>query len=161
MIEEETLLLLLVLLVGVTVILAILLKAALERISIPPLVGHLLLGMAMGLLNSQVYFLIPLIKEVYAFLAELGIISLLFRVGLESNLAGLIRQLPRASFILFNRFNCDTISFKIEREMKRCSCGRRTLRRINPRDHYPYTKEDNQDSRGEYRSLAVEKVRVL
>ncbi len=91
MIKEETLLLLLVLLVGVTVILAILIKATLERIGIPPLVGHLLLGMAMGLLNSQVYFLTPLIREVYAFLAELGIISLLFRVGLESNLAGLIR----------------------------------------------------------------------
>ena len=50
--------------------------------------------------NNQIYFLSPQVREVYAFLAELGIISLLFRVGLESNLAGLIRQLPRASFIL-------------------------------------------------------------
>ena len=48
MIEEETLLLFLVLLVGVTVILAILIKAALERMGIPPLVGYLMLGIAIG-----------------------------------------------------------------------------------------------------------------
>ena len=99
-IEGETLLLFLVLLVGITLILSILIKAALERIGIPSLVGYLVLGIGMGLLNSQIHFLIPSVREVYAFLAELGIISLLFRVGLESNLAGLIRQLPRASFIL-------------------------------------------------------------
>ena len=105
MIEEETLLLFLVLLVGVTVILAILIKAALERIGIPPLVGYLLLGIAMGLINGWVHFLTPPVREVYAFLAELGIISLLFRVGLESNLAGLIHQLPRASFILLGNLS--------------------------------------------------------
>ncbi|MGK7935846.1 MAG: cation:proton antiporter, partial [Xenococcaceae cyanobacterium] len=105
MIEGETLLLFLVLLVGVTLIFAILIKAALERLGIPPLVGYLLLGMGMGLINSLVYFLTPSVREVYAFLAELGIISLLFRVGLESNLAGLIRQLPRASFILLGNLS--------------------------------------------------------
>ncbi len=82
MIEGETLLLFLVLLVGVTIILAILIKAALERIGIPSLVGYLLLGIAMGFLDEQVHFLTPPVKEVYAFLAELGIISLLFRVDL-------------------------------------------------------------------------------
>ncbi len=105
MIEEETLVLFLVLLVGVTLILAILIKAALERIGIPPLVGYLLLGMGMKLLDSQVHFLTPSVREVYTFLAELGIISLLFRVGLESNLTGLIRQLPRASLILLGNLS--------------------------------------------------------
>ena len=105
MIEEDTLLLFLVLLVGVTIILSILIKAGLEKIAIPPLVGYLLLGAAMGFINSQVYFLSPSVREVYAFLAELGIISLLFRVGLESNLAGLIRQLPHASFILLGNLS--------------------------------------------------------
>ncbi|MDJ0649086.1 MAG: cation:proton antiporter [Xenococcaceae cyanobacterium MO_188.B19] len=105
MIEGETLLLFLVLLVGVTLILAILIKAALERVGVPPLVGYLLLGMVMGLINSLVHFLTPSVREVYAFLAELGIISLLFRVGLESNLAGLIRQLPHASFILLGNLS--------------------------------------------------------
>ena len=104
-IEGETLLLFLVLLVGLTLIASILIKAALQRIGIPPLVGYLLLGIAMGVVNSLVYFLTPSVREVYGFLAELGIISLLFRVGLESNLAGLIRQLPRASFILLGNLS--------------------------------------------------------
>ena len=109
MIEEETLLVFLVLLVGITIILSMLIKAGLARIAIHPLVGYLLLGMAMGLLNSRVYFLTPPIKEVYAFFAEFGIISLLFRVGLESNIAGLIRQLPRASFILLGNISVSGI----------------------------------------------------
>ncbi|MCC0179282.1 cation:proton antiporter [Waterburya agarophytonicola K14] len=100
MIDGETLLLFIVLLVGITIIVSILIKAGLEKIGIPALVGYLLLGIGMGLLNSQAYFLTPQVKEIYAFLGELGIISLLFRVGLESNLAGLLRQLPRASFLL-------------------------------------------------------------
>ncbi len=108
-IEGETLLLFLVLLVGVTIIVSILIKAGSERIGIPPLVGYLLLGVIAGFLNSQVYFLSPPVREVYAFLAELGIISLLFRVGLESNLEGLIRQLPRASFILLGNLSCSGI----------------------------------------------------
>ncbi|VEP14540.1 Kef-type K+ transport system, membrane component (fragment) [Hyella patelloides LEGE 07179] len=109
MIEGETLLLFLVLLVGVTLILAILIKAVLDRLGVPPLVGYLLLGIGMGVVNSRMYFLTPSVREVYAFLAELGIISLLFRVGLESNLAGLIRQLPRASFILLGNLSFSSI----------------------------------------------------
>lgn len=104
--EGETLLLFLVFLVGTTIIVTILIKAILERIGIPSLVGYLLLGLGMGLLDSLVNFLTPSVREVYAFLADLGIISLLFRVGLESNLAGLIRQLPRASFILLGDLAC-------------------------------------------------------
>ena len=76
MIEGETLQLLLVLLVGVTIILALLIKAGLERIGIPPLVGYLLLGTGIGLLDNQVHFLTPPVREVYAFLGQLGIISL-------------------------------------------------------------------------------------
>lgn len=105
MIEAEALLLFIVLLVGITIIVSILIKAGLERIGIPALVGYLLLGVAINAIDSQIYFLVPSVREVYAFLAELGIISLLFRVGLESNLAGLIRQLPRASFILLGNLS--------------------------------------------------------
>ena len=104
-IEGETLLLFMVFLVGVTIILAIVTKATLKRLGIPSLVGYLLLGIAIGFLDDQINFLTPPIQELYAFLAELGIISLLFRVGLESNLAGLISQLPRASFILLGNLS--------------------------------------------------------
>ncbi len=97
---NETLLFYLVLLVGVTVELAILTKAGLERISVPPLVGYLVLGFVLQLLDIRGLLTSRVGLEVYSFLAELGIISLLFRVGLESNLGGLLRQLPRASLIL-------------------------------------------------------------
>ena len=109
MIEGENLLLFLVLLVGITIIASILIKAGLERIGAPPLVGYLLLGVTASSINNQIYFLSPSVREVYGFLGELGIISLLFRVGLESNLAGLIRQLPRASFILLGDLSCSGI----------------------------------------------------
>ncbi len=105
MVEGDTLLLFLVFLVGITIILAILTKAALKRIGIPSLVGYLFLGIAMGFLDDRFHWLTPPVQEVYAFFAELGIISLLFRVGLESNLTGLINQLPRASFILFGNLS--------------------------------------------------------
>ncbi|MDJ0704985.1 MAG: cation:proton antiporter [Leptolyngbyaceae cyanobacterium MO_188.B28] len=100
MIESETILLLLTLLVGATIVLAILTKAGLERIGAPALVGYLVMGFLMRLWNYQGIFTSTAVLEVYSFLAELGIISLLFRVGLESNLAGLLRQLPRAGLIL-------------------------------------------------------------
>ncbi|MGF1540462.1 MAG: cation:proton antiporter [Pleurocapsa sp.] len=88
-----------ILLVGVAITLAILIKSGLERIGIPALVGYLALGFLLRLMDSQIHFLSVEAQEIFQFLAEVGIISLLFRVGLESNLAGLIRQLSRASRI--------------------------------------------------------------
>jgi Kef-type K+ transport system membrane component KefB len=41
----------------------------------------------------------PGFSEIFGFLGKLGLISLLFRVGLESNLLGLLKQLRRASVI--------------------------------------------------------------
>ena len=88
-----------ILLVGVAITLAILIKSELEHNGIPALVGYLALGFLLRLINSQWHFLSPQAQEIFAFLAEIGIISLLFRVGLESDLAGLKRQLSRASSI--------------------------------------------------------------
>ncbi|PZD70914.1 Na(+)/H(+)-K(+) antiporter GerN [Acaryochloris thomasi RCC1774] len=97
---NETVLLYLVLLVGTTVVVSILIKAGLERIGVAPLVGYVLLGFVLQLLDSRGFLTSNTVLEVYGFLAELGIISLLFRVGLESNLSGLLRQLPHACFLL-------------------------------------------------------------
>ena len=98
--EAEFEFLLIILLVGATIVLTILLKACFERIGIPALIGYLLLGFLMKLLDVQGLLLSETVRSVYGVLAELGIICLLFRVGLESNLAGLVRQLPRASLLL-------------------------------------------------------------
>ncbi len=97
---HESILLYLVLWVGLTIILAILIKAGLGRVGVPDLVGYLCLGFILQGVDMTGFLSTPAVREVYGFLAELGIISLLFRVGLESNLEGLIRQLPNASLIL-------------------------------------------------------------
>lgn len=98
--EAEFGFLVIILLVGATLVLTILLKACLERVGIPALIGYLLLGFLMKLANVQGLLLSETVRSVYGFLGEIGIICLLFRVGLESNLAGLARQLPRASLLL-------------------------------------------------------------
>ncbi|MEB3829610.1 cation:proton antiporter [Phormidium sp. CCY1219] len=90
---------LMVLLVGVAIALSIAIKAGTSRLGLPNLLGYLLLGFLLRLADAQWQFLSPEAEEIFVFLAELGIISLLFRVGLESDLAGLKHQLPRASKI--------------------------------------------------------------
>lgn len=85
--------------VGVLVVLAVLMKAGLERLSIPPLVGYLALGFGARVLTEQIGVPGPAGVEVLHFLGKLGVIALLFRVGLESDLEGLLRQLRSASFI--------------------------------------------------------------
>ena len=88
-----------ILLVGIAVTLAIAIKSGLESVGIPALVGYLVLGFGLRAIDSQVQLLSDQALEIFEFLAEVGIISLLFRVGLESDLAGLKRQLSRASSI--------------------------------------------------------------
>lgn len=90
---------LLILLVGVAIALAIPIKYYLERMGVPVLIGYLVLGLLLNLADAQWQFLSSVGNEIFAFLAQLGVIALLFRVGLESNLAELIGKLPSASTI--------------------------------------------------------------
>ena len=100
MIESAQTLPLVILLMGVALTLAILIKTLLAKIGIPALIGYLTLGFILKLLDVEWDFLSIEAEEIFEFLAELGIISLLFRVGLESDLLGLLRQLPKALEIL-------------------------------------------------------------
>ena len=95
-----------ILLVGATVVLAILVKAALGRLGIPALVGYMGLGFLLQLAGTPWGLLSEEMRQVYAFLAEIGIICLLFRVGLESHLQVLIRQLKRASWLWIGDIVC-------------------------------------------------------
>lgn len=88
-----------ILLVGVAVTLSILIKSRLESFGIPALIGYLVLGFLLRLLDGQWPILSPQGREIFEFLAEIGIICLLFRVGLESDLTGLLKQLSKASRI--------------------------------------------------------------
>ncbi|MGV2829604.1 cation:proton antiporter [Myxosarcina sp. GI1(2024)] len=95
--EPAEVLSLAILLVGAAITLAIPIESGLKRVGIPALVGYLTLGFLLRLIDSQWQILSAQALEIFQFLAEVGIICLLFRVGLESNLAELKRQLFRAS----------------------------------------------------------------
>lgn len=99
MAEFETNYPLIILLTGVIVFLTMLIKSGFEKTAVPSLVGFLLLGLAIRLIDWEVNFLNPECREILGFLGKLGLISLLFRVGLESDLKGLLKQLRRASLV--------------------------------------------------------------
>ncbi len=97
--ELEHSLSLLILLLGGIILITILLRPALNRLGVPSLIGFMLLGFILRVADYHYSFLSDDIYRIFEFLATVGIIFLLFRVGLESNLAGLRRQLKRASVI--------------------------------------------------------------
>lgn len=74
-------------------------RSGLTRIGIPPLVGFLLLGFALCLIDHNWPLLSATTQAQLELLSQLGIFALLFRVGLESNLYDLISVIPRATFI--------------------------------------------------------------
>ena len=90
-----------VLIMGGIIVLSVLIRYLFRRAGIPSLVGFLGLGFIIRLLNLSLTFLTEPIREIFEFLGTVGIIFLLFRVGLESNIVGLVRQLKRATIIWF------------------------------------------------------------
>ena len=88
-----------ILLIGVLIISALLIKAGLSRVGLPPLVGFLLLGAGLRLMDVGWSIVDNRDLMRLELLAEMGLVVLLFRVGLESNLKGLVDQLRRASVV--------------------------------------------------------------
>ncbi|MFZ5908006.1 MAG: cation:proton antiporter [Nitrospirota bacterium] len=88
-----------VLLVGITVVCATVFKYGLEKLRVSPIFGFIMLGFLLKVIDLYMPFLTEEIIRIYEFLAYLGIIVLLFKVGLESNLSGLVKQLKHASII--------------------------------------------------------------
>ena len=92
---------LLILLAGVLIILSMLAKGVLERLRIPPLIGYVFIGFLFRWVGSDWSILSEGAGSWIEFLSNLGIMALLFRVGLESDLGGLLGQLRRAQGIWF------------------------------------------------------------
>lgn len=88
-----------ILVLGTTIVLVLLLRPALEQLGVPPLVGYFLLGFALRLADARWVLLGGSGRQIFEFLGYVGVVVLLFRVGLESDLLGLIRRLPSASLI--------------------------------------------------------------
>jgi Kef-type K+ transport system membrane component KefB len=83
-----------ILVLGVAMVLAMVIKAGLERIGLPALVGFLFLGVMIRLANDSWGLLNESGLWSFELLGELGVICILFRVGLENDPRRLVRQLP-------------------------------------------------------------------
>ena len=91
------------LLIGVVIVLAILFKAAFERSGLPAMVGFIVLGFLLSVANEYWDLISADGHVVLEFLGSIGVITILFRVGLECDLPGLVDKLPRAAPIwIFN-----------------------------------------------------------
>ncbi len=89
----------LVLTIGVLIAVSLLMKTVLNAIRIPALLGWLFLGVALGALSRNTDVLGSGELHVITFLGKIGVIVLLFRIGLESKIGSLLQQLGKASFI--------------------------------------------------------------
>lgn len=89
----------LILLIGLLIAAFIPLRALLDRTYVPSLVGFMAVGFLLRLVDSRWNVLSENGEFAFDQLAQLGLVALLFRVGLESNLRGLMKQLPIASVI--------------------------------------------------------------
>ena len=90
---------LLFLIVSGLLLAAILVKAGMRKVRLPAVVGYLFLGLGLRALNEELALLSETSVETLDFLGQLGVASLLFHVGLRSNLNSLFALLPRASVI--------------------------------------------------------------
>lgn len=101
---------LLLTLIGLIVVAAMVLRAGLERIQLPPLVAFMVLGFLIRLADDHWDLLTRQGEAVLELMGRLGVVALLFRVGLESDLAGLIRQLPSASIVWLGGVSASAIA---------------------------------------------------
>jgi len=87
------------LLMGLVSLLAVPMRALFARVSMPSMIGFILLGVALSIGSAMTGFANDTLNEQVPFLAKIGIVVLLFRIGLESDLDKLRRQLGRAALI--------------------------------------------------------------
>jgi len=88
-----------VLLVGLGIISAGLLKSGMNALGVPAMVGYLLLGVLLSVADMHTGVLTPPVRHAFDFLADVGVIALLFRVGLDSHPGALARKLPQATSV--------------------------------------------------------------
>ena len=90
---------LLILLIGLLVIAAIVLQSRLKAAGLPSLIGFIFLGLAIRLADGRLSFLSEQALGVFDVLGKIGVICLLFRVGLDSDVVALVRKVRHAVLI--------------------------------------------------------------
>ena len=98
---EQEALALTTMIVGILIALSLLSRIFLPKISIPIVIGYIAIGLLTRWLDNGYGFLSGNNLHPIEFLSEIGIILLLFKVGLESNIDSLMEQLPQALWIWF------------------------------------------------------------
>ncbi len=112
MIESGTELIQIIFLVGAVIVVNIFVKAFSRQLNLPSLVGYIVVGLLLRIADIKFNLLTQPDKEIFYFLAEVGVITLLFRIGLESNVHNLIGQLKRASLIwIVNVIVCGVLGY--------------------------------------------------
>lgn len=90
---------LLLIVLGAVLILAPTVKSVCQRSGVPVSVGFIVLGLLLGALLRMADSDQVAIHRAFAVLAQLGVVVLLFRVGLRSHTSALIDKLPDASIV--------------------------------------------------------------
>jgi Kef-type K+ transport system membrane component KefB len=85
-----------ILLIGLVVIASGLIEASFKKLRIPALVGYLLLGVLLALVDTDWKIISDPVRNGFSFLADIGVIALLFKVGLQSQPSALASKLPQA-----------------------------------------------------------------
>lgn len=88
-----------IMLVGASVVVAVMIKSLFGRLELPALVGYMLFGILLRLADNQWQFLSEPVMTAFRFMADLGVVALLFKVGLESHPGALVAKLPKATVI--------------------------------------------------------------
>ncbi len=86
-------------LMGLVSLLAVPIRAVFSRVFMPDMIGFILLGAALSIGSALTGLAGNTLSEQVPLLARIGIVVLLFRVGLESDLDKLKHQLGRAALI--------------------------------------------------------------
>lgn len=89
----------LMLVFGAVALLAIPLRSALRKVALPALIAFIALGLALSAADESLEFMTRDLHDQTGVLAQLGLVALLFRVGLESDPDRLAGQLRRAVVI--------------------------------------------------------------
>lgn len=73
-------------LVGAVVVAGLFIKNRSEALGVPAVVGYILVGLVLSIGDGWGGYLSDTTRAAFAFLADIGIVVLLFRVGVETDL---------------------------------------------------------------------------
>jgi Kef-type K+ transport system membrane component KefB len=108
---------LLLIALGAILALGPLTKGICRRLGTPVSVGYIVLGLILGsVIGPADAASIPIFSGTFSALAQLGVVALLFRVGLRSHTSELLRKLPDASVIwIGNVLGTFAVGFAVSR----------------------------------------------